>query len=143
MPKAEKKTKLCWNCEGNVARDAVNCKYCGVYLHQNEEEEREFEEESQERELDEIEDAALENPTFKRTSFKEEPIAIPLSPYASQDNPQKEESHLQTSPRVAQMSVPHTPPSWQALFFPLLFLSSASFLPFCISSFLFFLMLAF
>lgn len=27
------KKKLCWNCEGNVARDIDNCPYCGVYLH--------------------------------------------------------------------------------------------------------------
>ncbi len=33
------KKKLCWNCEGNVARDIDNCPYCGVYLHAPEEEE--------------------------------------------------------------------------------------------------------
>ncbi len=27
------KKKLCWNCEGNVAKDIDNCPYCGVYLH--------------------------------------------------------------------------------------------------------------
>lgn len=26
------KTKLCWNCEGNVSRTIENCPYCGVYL---------------------------------------------------------------------------------------------------------------
>ncbi len=26
------KKKLCWNCEGNVAREVDNCTYCGVYL---------------------------------------------------------------------------------------------------------------
>lgn len=26
------KSKLCWNCEGNVSRVAENCPYCGVYL---------------------------------------------------------------------------------------------------------------
>ena len=25
--------KICWNCEGNVSREADNCTYCGVYLH--------------------------------------------------------------------------------------------------------------
>lgn len=25
--------KLCWNCEGNVAREMDNCPYCGVYVH--------------------------------------------------------------------------------------------------------------
>jgi hypothetical protein len=33
------KKKLCWNCEGNVAKDIDNCPYCGVYLHANVEEE--------------------------------------------------------------------------------------------------------
>lgn len=27
------KKKLCWNCEGNVSREATNCPYCAVYLH--------------------------------------------------------------------------------------------------------------
>lgn len=27
------KKKLCWNCEGNVAREIDNCPYCGVYMH--------------------------------------------------------------------------------------------------------------
>lgn len=26
------KKKLCWNCEGNVARDIDNCPYCGVWV---------------------------------------------------------------------------------------------------------------
>jgi hypothetical protein len=33
------KKKLCWNCEGNVAKDIDNCPYCGVYLHASELEE--------------------------------------------------------------------------------------------------------
>jgi hypothetical protein len=32
------KKKLCWNCEGNIAKDTDNCPYCGVYLHGSEEE---------------------------------------------------------------------------------------------------------
>ena len=31
--KAKAKKKLCWNCEGNVSKEALNCPYCGVYLH--------------------------------------------------------------------------------------------------------------
>lgn len=27
------KKKLCWNCDGNVAKETNNCPYCGVYLH--------------------------------------------------------------------------------------------------------------
>ena len=30
--------KLCWNCEGNVAKNIDNCPYCGVYIHGSEEE---------------------------------------------------------------------------------------------------------
>jgi hypothetical protein len=26
------KKKLCWNCDGNVAKEIDNCPYCGVYL---------------------------------------------------------------------------------------------------------------
>jgi len=33
------KKKLCWNCEGNVAKQIDNCPYCGVYLHPSEIEE--------------------------------------------------------------------------------------------------------
>jgi hypothetical protein len=32
------KKKLCWNCEGNVAKDIDNCPYCGVYIHALDEE---------------------------------------------------------------------------------------------------------
>lgn len=28
----EAKKKLCWNCEGNVDQEAVQCQYCGVTL---------------------------------------------------------------------------------------------------------------
>lgn len=31
------KQKLCWNCEGSVARTLENCPYCGVYLNPEEE----------------------------------------------------------------------------------------------------------
>lgn len=33
------KKKLCWNCEGSVAKQIDNCPYCGVYLHGTEPEE--------------------------------------------------------------------------------------------------------
>lgn len=32
MIKTNTKKKLCWNCEGNVPREAENCPYCAVYL---------------------------------------------------------------------------------------------------------------
>lgn len=30
MKKEEKKTKLCWNCEGRIALELERCSYCGV-----------------------------------------------------------------------------------------------------------------
>ncbi len=30
------KQKLCWNCEGSVARNLENCPFCGVYLNPEE-----------------------------------------------------------------------------------------------------------
>ena len=46
------KNKLCWNCEGNVSRDAINCKYCGVYLHRDDDDEDDiYEEEEVEEEV--------------------------------------------------------------------------------------------
>lgn len=33
------KKKLCWHCDGNIAKDVDNCPYCGVYLHAREPEE--------------------------------------------------------------------------------------------------------
>ncbi len=27
------KKKLCWNCDGNIAKEVDNCPYCGVYVH--------------------------------------------------------------------------------------------------------------
>ncbi len=35
--KAQVKKKICWNCEGSVPRDALNCPFCAVYLNREEE----------------------------------------------------------------------------------------------------------
>src|SRR6516225_3769057 len=78
MPKADKKTKLCWNCEGSVGRDAVNCKYCGVYLHQNENQEIDSEE------SEETEDFK-ESSSYTMAEFKEEKIEIPRSPFKAEE----------------------------------------------------------
>lgn len=55
------KRKLCWNCEGNVARNIDNCPYCGVYLQAAEgEEESDW------------------NPSYRPTSHTTEDIPSPL-----------------------------------------------------------------
>lgn len=33
MARTAGKKKICWNCEGDVPRETVNCPYCAVYLH--------------------------------------------------------------------------------------------------------------
>lgn len=38
MGRAASKKKICWNCEGDVPRESVNCPYCAVYLHPEEDE---------------------------------------------------------------------------------------------------------
>jgi hypothetical protein len=45
------KNKLCWNCEGNVSRDAANCKYCGVYLHRDDDDDDDIYEDEIEEEV--------------------------------------------------------------------------------------------
>lgn len=52
--------KLCWNCEGNVAKDIDNCPYCGVYLH-----------------AAEIEENSIWNPAY-RPKIDEKNIPSPL-----------------------------------------------------------------
>lgn len=59
------KQKLCWNCEGSVARTLENCPYCGVYL--NPEEEAEI-----------AETEALKAPYVPRATPEE---SIPEAPY--------------------------------------------------------------
>lgn len=36
------KKKLCWHCDGNIAIETTNCVYCGVYLHPDNEQKKEF-----------------------------------------------------------------------------------------------------
>jgi len=71
------KKKLCWNCEGNVAKNIDNCPYCGVYLH-----------------AEEIQDSTTWNPTY-RSDTEEEETPSPLYPIDSklkQDLNQQDES---------------------------------------------------
>ena len=84
------KKKLCWNCEGNVAKEIHNCPYCGVYL----------------QAVDGEEDETVWSPSYR--SPKEDNQEIPAPLYQSskvEPVPQvKEEDTVQYSPLVwAQM----------------------------------------
>jgi hypothetical protein len=100
------KKKLCWNCEGNVAKDIDNCPYCGVYLH-----------------AAELEEASPWNPSY-RPSADEEDIPSPLY----QIKPQVEEDSEEAEATNDSKSM-----SWDHLFsqlkhdvFPILFLMMGS-----------------
>jgi len=58
------KRKLCWHCEGNVARDIDNCPYCGVYL--------------QATETEAMVDPPIWNPSYHPTGNKTEEIPLPV-----------------------------------------------------------------
>ncbi len=66
---ATSKKRLCWNCEGNVPAEMENCLYCGVYLGAVS--------------VAENKKTKLEiSPPYKQQP-KEQPQAIPKSPYGS------------------------------------------------------------
>lgn len=100
--------KLCWNCEGNVAKNVDNCPYCGVYLH-----------------AEEIEEDSNWNSSPSFSSRKEE---IPPPLYQIQTTIEKENIQEEATPANSCNST-----TWHALFaqikqdvFPLLFLMMGS-----------------
>lgn len=102
------KKKLCWNCEGNVAKTIDNCPYCGVYLH-----------------AQELEENSTWNPSYSPNSKMEE-IPSPLYQIQSED----EEIQEQQDDPLASNSKSL---DWSALFeqlkqdiFPTLFLMMGS-----------------
>lgn len=103
------KKKLCWNCEGNVAKNIDNCPYCGVYLHGLEEE-----------------GDSTWNPAYQPSSNKTEEIPSPLY----QIKPEVEETSDQEETAFLENERPF---SWSSLFgqlkrdiFPSLFLMMGS-----------------
>lgn len=68
---ATSKKKLCWNCEGNVTREAVNCPFCGVYLQRagdnDEREEEDF------------------SPPYKLVGVAGEEESLPKAPYTPEN----------------------------------------------------------
>lgn len=100
----EEKTKLCWNCEGNVFRSASNCPFCGVYLHPEEEDIR-----ASAKSLD---------PPYH---FKEkETTKIPISPYSNPKNNFIAEEEKEISNVAVHKS------GWKMVVAPLAFLLSGS-----------------
>lgn len=99
------KKKLCWNCEGNVARDAANCPYCGVYLHRDEDRE-DYEE-------DHVPPYALDE--------EEENSQVPEAPYAELNQ------HKQQPPEQTPLQILNGPQGeWKAVALPLTMLLGGS-----------------
>lgn len=100
------KKKLCWNCEGNVAKDIDNCPYCGVYVHASE-----------------IEEESLWNPSYHSFNKTEE---IPPPPYqqhsTEEENEEQSTKENKDSPGLLIFS------QFKRDIFPILFLMSGSIL---------------
>jgi cation transport ATPase len=102
------KKKLCWNCEGNVSRDALNCPYCGVYLHREEDREEDFESDE--------ESVPPHSPPYDFASHQKQDTTIPTPPYPSQQEPgvridpkngsKKEASWMKTSTDWPRVMIP-------------------------------------
>ena len=104
------KKKLCWNCEGNVAKEIDNCPYCGVYLH-----------------APDTEDDSIWNPAYRPSSENEE-VPSPLYQIQSEIPQEFEEQG-----KVVTASDQSESMSWHHLFlqlkrdvFPILFLMMGS-----------------
>lgn len=69
------KTKLCWNCEGNVSRTIENCPYCGVYLSPEPSDEKE-------------ETASVIKPHYSPEQVQK-PHDIPKAPYTPRESSHK------------------------------------------------------
>lgn len=99
------KKKLCWNCEGNVARNIDNCPYCGVYVHASE-----------------IEEDTDWNPSYQPHSKTEE-IPSPLYQAISQEDQQEDESVGEEKTSVVWLSLLN---QLKRDLFPILFLMTGS-----------------
>lgn len=103
------KKKLCWNCEGNVAREVDNCPYCGVYLHASEEM-----------------DSGFWNPSYRPSEEQDLESNIPSPPYQSTESEKDsviEPLHVSTAIQTKDLA------SFKQLkqdLFPILFLMAGS-----------------
>ncbi len=93
------KTKLCWNCEGNVSRTAENCPYCAVYLNPD---------------TDDLNEEITNAPY----SAEKHTHDIPKAPYS----PSEEEAAEEAPRNEAVLSKSQT--NFQALFLPLTLLTT-------------------
>lgn len=107
------KKKLCWNCEGNIAKQIDNCPYCGVYLH-----------------ADELEENSDWNPSY-RPSSKTEEIPSPIYQIQQETDVNDSEEAIEASPK--DLKEASNPFSWNHLsteltkdVFPILFLMMGS-----------------
>ncbi|MDP1879494.1 MAG: hypothetical protein Q8K60_00980 [Parachlamydiaceae bacterium] len=102
------KKKLCWNCEGNVARDVDNCPYCGVWV-----------------QPPELGDNSGWNPNYQSSSKTEE-IPSPLYQINTDESDENEEN----SPFVNNESKPssenHLLQKVKLDLFPVIFLMMGS-----------------
>ncbi len=107
------KKKLCWNCEGNVSRQADNCPYCGVYLHR-EQDEDDFE--------DDVEEEL--SPPYQPIQTPHDNHEVPLAPYSAQPTAPAKEAYIQqaASPWLKLSG------DWKQAIFPVLFLLGGSIL---------------
>ena len=109
------KKKLCWQCEGNVAKDIDNCPYCGVYL--------------QAEDLGEIEEDSVWKPSYRPSPNESEEIPSPIY----QINSENEEKSEARKAAAREQEVREEPLIWNAIFaqlkqdlFPILFLMMGS-----------------
>lgn len=107
------KKKLCWNCEGNVSKDAINCPFCGVYLRRDEDLDNDYE--------DEEEDPLT--PPYKMINPIETQAAVPQPPYPASEvieQPPLSENSKKWNAPIGKLT------EWKAVFVPILFLLSGS-----------------
>lgn len=106
------KKKLCWNCEGNVSHEAVNCPFCGVYLHHSSDDSYSNDNQSENTSFQSA--SSLSSPQalyqFKQTNVvahedKDEDITPPYIP-VNQDLTNQKPSQLnsQSSPHANPLS---------------------------------------
>ncbi len=107
------KTKLCWNCEGIVTRDSVNCKYCGVYLRRDDD----HEDEDEEDEAPKSAFSALKN-------------VIPRPPYVPEESSSSSSPAGSIPPTATVTTAAIKPQSiattWKTILYPLICLSAGS-----------------
>lgn len=119
------KKKLCWNCEGNVARDAVNCPYCGVYLRRDEDLRNDYDEEEEDH----------LTPPYRIEALQKNQETVPQPPYVASQaitQPEPAEKKKKLASSIGKLT------EWKSVFIPIVLLLAGSvFLTFGMILFLF------